>query len=180
MDAILIGVETALADDPALTARPHGRPGRDPSAGGARFDLATATHLPPAPAGVSGGDLAVLWARRLQANGAPPWLRPGPWSRTVALSPHGGLDLAAVLSELGRHGVTTLLVEGGGRVHAAFLRDNLYDQACLFAAPLFLGAEGLPVVGGLGLDRVEQGHRFRFTKVHHLGEDLMIEGLFGE
>jgi diaminohydroxyphosphoribosylaminopyrimidine deaminase/5-amino-6-(5-phosphoribosylamino)uracil reductase len=179
VDAILVGVETALVDDPALTARPRGKRGRDPL----RVVLDSTLRLP-------------VTARLLQQeSSAPTWLFCAPSAsakrraalaaagavvREVALSPQGGLDLRAVLVELGRHNLTSLLVEGGGRVHAAFLREQLYDQACLFAAPLFLGAEGLPVVGPLGLTRVEQGPRFRISQVRRLGEDLMIEGLFGE
>jgi len=179
VDAILIGVETALADDPALTARPRGRAGRDPI----RVVLDSTLRLPPTARLLQQKSAAATWlfcgptasrARRAALVAA------GAVVKEVALSPHGGLDLVAVLVELGRSSVTSLLVEGGGRVHAAFLRDGLFDQACIFVAPLFLGAEGLPVVGNLALDRVEQGWRFRFTKMRHIGEDLMLEGLFGE
>jgi len=179
VDAILVGVETALADDPALTARPRGRRGRDPL----RVVLDSKLRLPPTAAMLRQKSLAATWvfcgpvasaARRAALVGA------GAVVREVPGSPDGGLDLSAVLAVLGAEGVTSLMVEGGGRVHAAFLRSNLYDQACLFVAPLFLGAEGLPVVGGLGLERVVQGRRFRPQLVRRLGEDVMIEGLFGE
>lgn len=179
VDAILVGVETALADDPALTARRKGGRGHDPL----RVVLDSSLRLPATARLLHQESAAATWVFcSPAASGArrAALIAAGAVVKEVALSPHGGLDLGAVLAELGRNSVTSLLVEGGGRVHAAFLRDNLYDQACLFAAPLFLGSEGLPVVGGLGLDRVEQGRRFQLTKVRRLGEDLMIEGLFGE
>jgi riboflavin biosynthesis pyrimidine reductase len=50
----------------------------------------------------------------------------------------------------------------------------------LFVAPIFLGADALPLVAGLGLARVEQGKRFTPAKVRRLGNDVMIEGLFEE
>jgi len=179
VDAILIGVETALADDPALTARPLGRRRRDPL----RIILDSTLRLPPTARMLQQESAAATWVfcgPQAPAARRAALIAAGAVVKEVAISVQGGLNLEMVLSELGGHAVTTLLVEGGGRVHAAFLRDNLYDQACLFAAPVFLGAEGLPLVGGLGLDRVEQGQRFRFTKVQRLGADLMIEGLFGE
>lgn len=178
VDAILVGVDTVLADDPALTARLRGRRGRDPL----RVVLDSTLRLPPTARLLQQESAAATWvfcgpAASVKQRAA--LVAAGAVVKEVAISPHGGLDLGAVLAELGRNAVTSLLVEGGGRVHASFLRDGLYDQACLYIAPLFLGAEGLPVVGGLGLDLVDQGHRFRFTKMRRLGNDLLIEGLFG-
>lgn len=178
VDAILIGVDTALADDPSLTARPRGRSGCDPL----RVVLDSTLRLPTTAKMLTQKSVAATWVfcgpaasiKRRQALEEV-----GALVKTVALSPHGGLDLLAVLTELGQQNVTSLLVEGGGQVHAAFLRDGLYDQACLYMAPLFLGADALPVVGTLELDLVEQGHRFRFTKMRRLGKDLLVEGLFG-
>ena len=66
--------------------------------------------------------------------------------KVVDNDPSGGLNLVEVLEELGRAGITSLLVEGGGKVHAAFLKQNLYDQANLFIAPIFIGGDGVPVV----------------------------------
>jgi len=179
VDAILIGVGTALADDPSLTARPPRGRGHDPL----RVVLDSALRLAPTSRLLQQKSTAATWIFCGPAASLPrraALVAAGAVVKEVALSSQGGLDLAEVLAELGRNGVTTLLVEGGGQVHAAFLRENLYDQACLFVAPFFLGGDGLPVIGDLGLERVEQGRRFRRTAVRHLGEDLQIEGLFEE
>lgn len=178
VDAILVGVETVMIDDPSLTARPRGRSGCDPL----RVVLDSTLRLLPTARLFQQKSAAATWVfcgPTAPAKRRAALTEAGAVVKEVGLSPHGGLDLAAVLAELGRNAVTSLLVEGGGRVHAAFLRDGLYDQACLYVAPLFLGAEALPVVSGLELDRVEQGHRFRFTKMRRLGKDLLVEGLFG-
>jgi diaminohydroxyphosphoribosylaminopyrimidine deaminase/5-amino-6-(5-phosphoribosylamino)uracil reductase len=179
VDAILIGVETAIADDPSLTVRLQTRRGRDPL----RVVLDSSLRLSPSSRLLQQKSAAATWLfcgpvasdqRRAALVAA------GAVVKEVGLCPHGGLDLVAVLAELGRNSVTSLLVEGGGRVHAAFLRDGLYDQSLLFMAPLFLGADGLPVVGELGLDLVGQARRFTMTGVRRLAGDVMIEGLFGE
>jgi diaminohydroxyphosphoribosylaminopyrimidine deaminase/5-amino-6-(5-phosphoribosylamino)uracil reductase len=70
------------------------------------------------------------------------------------------------------------LVEGGGKVHASFLKQNFYDQANLFIAPIFIGGDGLAVVGELGFDKIGEGKRFRMVKTRKFGSDIMIEGLF--
>lgn len=176
VDAILIGSETALCDDPALTTRVTGRRGRDPL----RVILDTALRLPPT-------------AKMLQqASSAPTWIFCGPDAevrraealieagavvKQVRLDDAGQLDLAAVLCELGRAQLTSVLVEGGSRVHGAFLRANLVDEVQIFMAPIFIGNDGVPLVDSLGLRTIVEAPRFSTTKVRRFGNDVLIEGL---
>jgi len=177
VDAILVGSGTALADDPSLTARVAGRRGRDPL----RVVLDTTLQMSADARMLQLESAAQTWIfcgpdadpdRRKQLEEA------GAVVKKVALDPLGGLELTAVLKELGRADITSLLVEGGGTVHAAFLRDELYDQANLFIAPIFIGSEGVPVVGELGIDRIDERKCFTMMKTRRLGCDVMIEGLF--
>lgn len=179
VDAILVGIDTVLADNPYLTARPGRGRGHDPL----RVILDSTLRLPltahilsqesKARTLVYCGNKAAPGHRRVLVEAGAEVVE-------VKDHPQGGLNLAEVLDDLGRREINSLLVEGGGRVHAAFLKSGLYDQACIFVAPLFLGADGLPVVGELGLDRIEQGKRFTVERVRRLGPDVMIEGIFGE
>lgn len=177
VDAILVGSGTALADNPALTARPAGRRGRDPL----RVVLDSNLRISAEARLIQLESDAESWifcgpdadsARREELEAA------GAVVKTVAYDPLGGLELTAVLKELGRAGIISLLVEGGGRIHAAFLRRGLYDQACLFIAPIFIGSEGVPVVGELGIDKLDERKYLRLVKTRRLGCDVMIEGLF--
>jgi diaminohydroxyphosphoribosylaminopyrimidine deaminase/5-amino-6-(5-phosphoribosylamino)uracil reductase len=177
VDAILVGSGTALSDDPSLTTRLPGRPGRDPL----RVVLDSSLRIS-------------AQARMLQLeSAAPTWifcgagadhvrrrqlLEAGAVVKMVDNDPAGGLDLPAVLKELGRADITSLLVEGGGQVHASFLKQNLYDQANLFIAPIFIGGDGISVVGELGFDQIGESKRFRPVKTRKFGDDIMIEGLF--
>jgi diaminohydroxyphosphoribosylaminopyrimidine deaminase/5-amino-6-(5-phosphoribosylamino)uracil reductase len=176
VDAILIGSETALCDDPALTTRVAGRRGRDPL----RVILDTALRLPPT-------------AKMLhQASSAPTWIFCGPDAnvkraealvkagaviKQVQLDDAGQLDLGAVLCELGRAQLTSVLVEGGSRVHGAFLRANLVDEVQIFVAPIFIGGDGVPLLDSLGLQKVADAPRFSTTRVRRFGGDVLIEGL---
>ena len=75
--------------------------------------------------------------------------------KPVSVLSRGRLDLKAVLTELGRNHITTVLVEGGSKVHGSFLQEGLADQVLLFVAPVFLGEQGVPLVSFSGKDRTE-------------------------
>ena len=97
--------------------------------------------------------------------------------KQVRLDDAGQLDLGAVLCELGRAQLTSVLVEGGSRVHTAFLRANLVDEVNIFVAPIFIGNDGVPLVDSLGLRTIAEAPRFSTTKVRRFGNDVLIEGL---
>ncbi len=175
-DAILVGVSTVMADDPSLTTRLPGRGGRDP----VRVVLDTSLQTPPASRVINHDSAAATWIfcgpaaepgriRRLQ--------RPGVEIRQVGTGPDGSVSLAEVLDQLGTAGITTLLVEGGGLVHGAFLRQDLADEAAFFVAPMFIGGDGLAAVGPLGLADPGQAPRLHEITRRRCGDDLLIRGL---
>ncbi|MBU1406082.1 MAG: bifunctional diaminohydroxyphosphoribosylaminopyrimidine deaminase/5-amino-6-(5-phosphoribosylamino)uracil reductase RibD [Proteobacteria bacterium] len=177
VDAILIGSETALCDDPVLTTRLSGRnKGKDPL----RVILDTALRLPVSAKMLQQGSSAPTWifcGPDADAKRAEALARAGAIIKQVRLTDAGQLDLEAVLCELGRAQLTSVLVEGGSRVHGAFLRANLVDEVQIFVAPIFLGSDGVPLVDTLGLQQVADAPRFSPTKVRRFGNDVLIEGL---
>jgi len=187
VDAILVGIGTALADNPSLTTRLPGRGFSSIPAGVGRG------HRDPLRV-VLDRDLRLpVTARMLtQESTARTMIFCGPGADAdrkmtleaasavvcpVALGVDGQLDLPTVLAELGRQQITSLLVEGGSLVHSAFWSQGLVQQVNLFFAPIFLGAGGVPLMADLGLDRVDQATRLRDVRHHRFGDDLMIEGL---
>jgi diaminohydroxyphosphoribosylaminopyrimidine deaminase/5-amino-6-(5-phosphoribosylamino)uracil reductase len=178
VDAILIGVETALIDNPSLTTRlPGRRSGRDPE----RVILDTNLRLSP---------VAVMLK---QESAAGTWIFCGPHAAAanrraleqagarvteVGIGEDRGLDLRAVLTALGNSQINSVLVEGGGRVHGSFLRQGLVDEVYLFVAPIFFGAAGVPVVDFAGR---ETGvlPAIKYMQTRRLGDDIMIRGRIG-
>jgi diaminohydroxyphosphoribosylaminopyrimidine deaminase/5-amino-6-(5-phosphoribosylamino)uracil reductase len=170
-DAILVGVGTALADNPQLNCRLPGMEPRSP----VRVIVDRHLRLPPS------GYLAKT------ARKHPLWVFSGSSaeaSRAALLSAEGaeiihvadsgrGVDLAAVLKELGRRGVTRLMVEGGARVAASFVEAGLADEVWLYRGPVTIGADGVAALDGLPLTAVTQSPHYRVRATEMLGPDQL-------
>ncbi len=91
----------------------------------------------------------------------------------------GRVGLAALCRRLGAAGVRSLLVEGGGTLHAGFLAADLADEVQLFVAPLVLGGATAPGwVEGEGVAQLVKAPRLRFAgPPRRLGDDLLLRAL---
>jgi diaminohydroxyphosphoribosylaminopyrimidine deaminase / 5-amino-6-(5-phosphoribosylamino)uracil reductase len=157
-DAILIGIGTALADDPLLTCRLPGMAAASP----VRVVLDSALRLPLGSRLVQSAREVPVWViaaldaprpaeASLRAHGVEVW-------RVEAAN--GRLDVAAVLKHLAARGVTRLMVEGGPIVAAAFLAADLVDEAMLFVSPKSVGSDGIDAFNPsaeIALLRLRQG-----------------------
>jgi diaminohydroxyphosphoribosylaminopyrimidine deaminase/5-amino-6-(5-phosphoribosylamino)uracil reductase len=172
MDAILVGAGTATIDDPLLTDR-SGLPRRRPLLRivlDERLQLGTHSHLArtarEAPVIVFASDEADASRRAaLEECGVEIFNVEG-----------GGRDIAAVLSELKRREIQSLLVEGGSGVAGAFLRAGLVNKASFLIAPLILGGDALGAVGGAGAPTVAEATRLRDIETCRHGDDVEVTG----
>ena len=91
----------------------------------------------------------------------------------VAVPPDGDHrpDMELALKALGTRGLTRILVEGGGHLAAALLRDNLVDRLHWFRAPLLMGGDGVPVAVALGVDALADAKQFVRQSIGALAED---------
>jgi diaminohydroxyphosphoribosylaminopyrimidine deaminase / 5-amino-6-(5-phosphoribosylamino)uracil reductase len=171
-DAILIGIGTARADDPLLTARPAGP--RTPL----RIVLDGAARLPPesqlarsareTPLLVAVGPAAPAdRLRTLEAAGAEIW-RSDLTDRDARLQ--------ALLAHLGTRRMTNLLVEGGPDVLASFAALDAIDEVWAFVAPKLLGGDA-PAITGHGQAALSLAQSIEIESVSHPGGDLFIRGL---
>ncbi len=170
-DAILVGIGTALADDPELTCRIPGLEDTQPL----RVVLDRSLRLPPSHRLARD---ATRWPTLVfAADGAAE-------ERAVALRDCGvdvvraravdeGLDIAQCLGILAGRGVTRLLCEGGGRVAAALLAADLVDELVRFTGGVAIGGDGVPAIGALGLDRLAAAPRFRLDRVEACGDGVV-------
>lgn len=174
VDAVMVGADTVLADDPRLTVRlPEG--GRNP----ARVVLDGTLRTPPESrvfAGEAPGRRLLMTAVGLPERALAPYRARGV---EIVAVPRGDahLDLGALLDALGTLGLQSLLVEGGGRLSGALLRAGLVDRLMLFAAPLLLGgSDGRPLFHGPGAARLADALRLHDLRVSRVGDDLLLEG----
>jgi diaminohydroxyphosphoribosylaminopyrimidine deaminase / 5-amino-6-(5-phosphoribosylamino)uracil reductase len=140
-DAIMVGIGTALADDPLLTCRLPGMAKFSP----VRVVLDSALRLPLGSRLVKSASETPLWV--VAANHAPQAAQQALQAHGVAVlgveGSGGRLDLAAVLKLLAGRGITRLLVEGGPTLAAALIAADLVDEAHLFQSPKTVGADGI-------------------------------------
>lgn len=158
-DGILVGVETVLADDPELTARLPGRPVDQPL----RIVLDSRLRT-PATARIAGPNTLILTATEPSPIGEA--------EIEQVEATDGRPTPKAVLATLKRRGVGTLMIEGGGRVAAAFIAAGLVDTLEWFRAPMLLGGDGRPCVASLALARLSDAPAFRRLAVEPCGDDL--------
>jgi diaminohydroxyphosphoribosylaminopyrimidine deaminase/5-amino-6-(5-phosphoribosylamino)uracil reductase len=97
--------------------------------------------------------------------------------KTVPVS-NGVLNLEAVLAELGKAQITSVLVEGGSKVHGSFLQTNLADQILLFVAPIFLGDQGVPLASFSGKKKLNLLSQMKIMSTRRYGDDVLIDGRF--
>ncbi|MDP3377461.1 MAG: bifunctional diaminohydroxyphosphoribosylaminopyrimidine deaminase/5-amino-6-(5-phosphoribosylamino)uracil reductase RibD [Brevundimonas sp.] len=158
-DAILVGIGTVLADDPALTVRMPGH--SDPQPLRVVLDSRLRT---PATAQVASGNSLILTTVELRPVGEAEVVE--------VVDADGRANLHATLDILYARGVRSVLIEGGGEVAASFLRENLIDRIEWFRAPILLGSEGRPCVAALSLAKLADAPKFRRKAVQVVGDDL--------
>lgn len=158
-DAILVGVETVLHDDPELTARLPGPTVDQPL----RVVLDSRLRT-PATAKLARENTLILTAAQPHAIGSAKVRRVG--------AEDGRPAIPAVLKALNDEGSTSVLIEGGGQVAASFLRAGAVDALEWFRAPILLGGEGRPCVTALALAKLSDAPKFRRLGVQPVGDDL--------
>ena len=180
-DAILVGINTILADDPSLTVRSQKSEARSQNARLRRVILDSMARTPLTAKVVSDQFTALT---TIVVSKAAPKKRMAALARrvNVLIAPvlKSAIDLRWLLKKLGAANVTSLLVEGGGEVNASFLLGGLAQRAAFFYAPKILGGrdarKGVAGDGAKSLSEVVQLREVEWCK---LGEDLLLTAKVG-
>ena len=170
-NAVVVGIGTVLADDPALTCRLRGYTGPQPlrvivdSAGRTPLDAHVLDDAAPTLV-VTTAKASEESLQGIRARGAE-----------VAQLParEGRVDLAALLQDLGGRGITDVLIEGGPTLIGELVERRLVDKYVFYIAPKLLGQVGLSAIAGLVAPNIADARELTITSVRRTGADVKIE-----
>jgi diaminohydroxyphosphoribosylaminopyrimidine deaminase/5-amino-6-(5-phosphoribosylamino)uracil reductase len=182
VDAIVVGIGTALADDPQLTARPDGQLAELPRQP-RRVVFDTLARLPPASQLVAAAaeiPLTVV-VSRAAAHADTDALEAAGAQVLLATGENEPARVRSALDQLGVDGVTSVLLEGGPHLAGAFLDAGEIDEIRLFLAPLVLGgSSGRDPLEGGGVERISEAVRALTFECEPIGEDLLVSARLRE
>ena len=166
-DAILVGINTVIADDPELTTRLDGEDGQDPRQP-LRVVLDSQLRIRQS-ARVVGANTLIATTKEGRVGLAEVVKLPATGA--------GRVSLEDLLDELGKRNILSVLVEGGAEVHAAMFEADLVDKVYAYVASKLIGGRDAPgPLGGLGIDRLTQAKTLADVDVTRLGDDFLITG----
>jgi diaminohydroxyphosphoribosylaminopyrimidine deaminase/5-amino-6-(5-phosphoribosylamino)uracil reductase len=169
-DAVLVGIETVLADDPSLSVRLEGH-WKQP----ARIVLDSQGRLPlDAKIWQEAPELLVAMSRA-NPQKAEMLREKGATVLEIDTDSNGKLAWKPLLDELFKRGIHSILIEGGSRVAGSALAAAVVGKVAFFVAPLLIG-EGIPVFRGYEVGDLELAPRLRDVHIENLEGDVLMEG----
>ena len=175
-DAVMVGANTVLADDPQLTVR--GEDNQPLARQPIRVTLDSQCRMPVRSQLLrQPGQTLVYTTEAAPAGNVGGLLRAGADVVPVGTTSEGLVCPEAVLADLGQRGVVNLLVEGGGKTLGSLFDGGLVDKVHAFVAPVIIGGIGAasPVEGN-GAEMMAQTHRLEKTSLRQVGPDWLITG----
>ena len=167
-DAVLVGINTVIADDPELTVRGITN-GNSP----VRIVLDSMARIPEnSKIFKSDGTPVIIFTGNKALSRKWPNLK----DITILTSPTSTPEIKWILSELQNLGLKSLLVEGGSFINSSFLRSGAVDRLLLFiGAKIVGGQDALSWCGELGIDQLDQAMQIDISSISAVGEDWLID-----
>ena len=171
-DAIMVGGATAIADNPSLTCRLPGLEGESPT----RIVLCGDSPLPLTHNLVTtAAEIPTIFIvgamSRLENRAA--YEDVGVSVREAGCGSDGRIDIGSALEALACDGITRLMVEGGGRLISALLKEDLVDRVIWFRAPTVIGGDGVSVASAFGVRELDEAANFVKVSTRPAGDDLV-------
>lgn len=173
--SILVGVNTVIADDPQLNVRlPEG--GKDPVI----VVLDTDLRIPLNSKMLQNGGNVIIAAgknpplekkTKLESLGCT----------IITAANEGKPSISEVLKELGKRGIDSVLIEGGGEINYSAISEGVVDKVMMFIAPKIIGGrEGKSPYQGQGVQYMRDAIKLRYEKIYRINEDLVVEAYIKE
>lgn len=174
VDAIVVGSETVVVDNPQLTARPLGKLAEHQPL---RVVLDARGRVQPSAEVFAGPGRALALTASDSSGGWRDSIQAVADVQVIASASSGeGVDPADVLRVLNERGALHVLIEGGGHVNGSFFNAGLVDKVYAVIAPMIIGGSGRSPVAGAGTQRMADVLRLERFTVTPVGPDLLVEG----
>ncbi len=171
-DAVMVGINTVLNDNPRLDVRLKKGISRHP----VPVVLDSKLRIPPE------SNLILIHERSIIATTKSRDLRKkekleksGAKILTERTNKDGLINLRGLMKSLGKLGIMNLLIEGGSQVAAQALKSQIVNKVTIFYAPRILGREGINMIGELGIKSVKNSLGLENVKIKRIGEEFMVE-----
>lgn len=172
-DAVLVGTRTVKIDDPNLTVRFI--EGRNPKRIVVDTDLKLNLNLKLFVNNIDGNLILLTSKQSMSKERKLKKLREkGIEVIFIKENRDGTLNLRQSLEELGKRGISSVLVEGGRKIYTSFVKENLFDDIYVFISPKLMG-EGLSSVDNLGIHSIRKSLKLRIKALEKIGDDILIE-----
>jgi len=179
VEAVVVGVDTVLKDNPTLTARLSDRPLKLASRQPLRVVLDSRLRTPPTAKVCTKQDRAktlIVTTSHAPRSRRRPFEQRGVEVLSLSMK-NGRVSLQALMTMLGKRGITSVLIEGGSTVNAGLLREKLVNHVVLYLASTLMGGQdAIAVIGGHSPKRLAQVLRLRHVTVRRIGGDFVVEG----
>ncbi len=169
VDAVMVGSNTAIIDDPRLTVHKIPHKGKQPM----RVVVDSKARIKPT-ARVFNDEAKTIVAVSRKADAAR--VKEIMKKAEVIVCGDDRVDLRGLMEALRGRGIKTLLLEGGGNINWGMLKEGLVDEIKVAVSPRLVGGrEAVTLVEGEGFDRIREGVKLRLKKHYELEEDLILE-----
>ncbi|MBU0579978.1 MAG: bifunctional diaminohydroxyphosphoribosylaminopyrimidine deaminase/5-amino-6-(5-phosphoribosylamino)uracil reductase RibD [Candidatus Margulisbacteria bacterium] len=178
-EAILVGINTIIRDNPELTIRNHqSKKIRQPL----RVILDSKLRLPLKAKVLnlkSKGATLIFTTKKAKPQKIKDIRNKGVEVVVVKTSPQSQVSLKEAVRYLAKRQITSILIEGGSEVAASAIKNKLVDKLYYFIAPKLIGGRtAVPTIGDLGINKLKQAYNIKDLSVEKIGEDLLVQGYF--
>ena len=186
VDAVLVGIETVLKDDSLLTVRSPKSPSSEAEllwrtgkvqSQPIRVVVDSRARIPLGARVLNKEALTIVATTKLASKRKIEALEKKGAKVLIIKNRDKKVNLKELLKRLGKLEITSLVVEGGGRINASFLENGLVDKVLFFIAPKIIGGkEAFTPVEGKGIERIKHAIKLKNISIKRFGEDMLVEG----
>ena len=170
LDAVMVGINTVLRDNPQLTVRLVS--GRNPI----KIVVDSKLKMPLDADIVKNEPNKLIIAATKQANKSKiKKLQHKGVNVLIAAAKNGMVDLDDLMKQLGKLEITSIMIEGGAELNSEAIKAGIVDKILFFLAPSVIG-EGLGVIGNLGITKVDRSIQLKHLGSKKIGKDILVEG----